>query len=76
VEQQLLLGALQRIWQGLEHLYAFGEMANRLLMRRVLRRPLPSQQPIAHGLHTEAGLCVMMGHQLRLSVGDLGKPRL
>jgi hypothetical protein len=50
MEQQVLLRAFQRVRQGLEHLHPFGEMANCLLVRRALRRPLPGFLPVGDGL--------------------------
>ena len=76
MEPQVLLPAFRRIRQSLEHLHPYGEMANRLLVRRALRRALPGGQPVRDGLRTQTGLGVMVRQQLGLGLADLGELRL
>jgi hypothetical protein len=74
MEPQVLVRAFRRIRQGLEHLHSFGEMTNRLLVRRALRRALPGGQPVRDGLRTQAGLGVVVRQQLGLGLDGVREP--
>ena len=49
-------------------------MADRFMVRRALGGLLAGSQPIVHGLVGEAGLGVVVRHQLGLGLDGLGEP--
>src|SRR5215471_8622360 len=73
LQVQFVMDTLAGLWQGAEHLQAPGHVADRFEVRGALERPLPGLLPVWQRLLPEARFRVVMGYQLRLGLGRLGK---
>jgi hypothetical protein len=71
-----LLGPLGRLWQGLQRLDAGAQVADRFQVRRAVAGVLARPLPVAYRLLGAARRRVVLGHQLRLGLADLGKAGL
>ena len=73
LEVNLLLGALGRVWQGLEQLQPLGEVTDRFHISRALGGSLTRLLPVGNSLLKQPGLGVVMGQQFRLCLFRLSK---
>jgi len=64
---------LRRLWQGLEQLDPGRQVADGLQRGRALVSVLTRLLPVDHRLLGAARRRVVLGHQLRLGLGRLGK---
>ena len=76
LHQQLVLGTLRRLWQGLEQLDPSGAVADGFQIGRAFTGLLTCPLPVANGLLCEPSLSIVMGQQLGLRLAALGKARL
>jgi hypothetical protein len=70
---KLLLGALGRVGQGVEHFQALAQMTDRFHIGGLRERSLPGPLPVDHGLDQQAGFRIVMHQQFGLGLGDLWK---
>jgi hypothetical protein len=73
LQREFLLGAIGSIRQGLQQLQPFGEVTDRLNVRRALHSSVACLLPVGKGLRDQAGFGVMMCHELWLGRDGLRK---
>ena len=76
VQGQGLLDMLRRLWQGLEQLDPGSAVADGFQICRAVAGVLTRPLLVAHRLLGAARRSVVLGHQLRLRLDQLGKPCL
>ena len=74
MQGQGVLGTLGRLWEGLEQLDPGGEVADGFQIGRAVAGVLARPLPVAHRLLGAARRGVVLGEQLGLGLGHLGKP--
>ena len=73
MQRELPLVARGAFRQGVEHVNAAAEMRGGFDIGRARDRPLAGAMPVCDCLLAEAGLREVMGEQLRLRLGAVGK---
>ena len=73
MQRELPLVARGAFRQGVEHVNAAAEMRGGFDIGRARDRPLAGAMPVCDCLLAEAGLREVMGEQLRLRLGTVGK---
>jgi hypothetical protein len=62
LQVQLVLGAIRGLWQGLEHLQSFCEVAHGFYMRRALVSAMTGPLPVGNRLLRQARLSMQQRH--------------
>src|SRR6266446_5481987 len=75
VEGEFVLQTRRGIRKRLQHFQSLGEVTYGLSIGRTLAGSLARPLPVLHGLLAETRLGVVMRHQLRLRLRNVGKPR-